>query len=54
MELEWKLDGLEQYTRRDDLIITGLEVKHRTYAKAAANKITTEDAPQEELLTLEK
>lgn len=53
-ELERKLDDMEQYTRRDDLIITGLEVKHQTYAKAAANQITTEDAPQEELLTLEK
>lgn len=41
---------LEQCTRRDDLVITGL--KHRIYTSVAANINTTEDASQEELLIL--
>lgn len=53
-ELEQKVDDLEQYTRRDDLVITGLDVKHRSYARVAANINTTEDSPHEELLTLEQ
>ena len=34
--LEDRVDELEQYTRKDDLIITGLKVKHRSYARAAS------------------
>ncbi|XP_061600804.1 uncharacterized protein LOC133463332 isoform X3 [Cololabis saira] len=34
--------------------MSGLETRHRTYARATANLETTEDAPQEELLTLEQ
>lgn len=38
------------------LLITGLETKHRSYARVVANgnRHVTEDAPQEELLTLEQ
>ncbi|XP_056138356.1 THAP domain-containing protein 2-like [Lampris incognitus] len=55
--LEQRIDDLEQYSRADDLIISGLATKHRSYARAAA---TTTDhfgedfAPFEELRTLEQ
>ncbi|XP_055084240.1 coiled-coil domain-containing protein 13 [Periophthalmus magnuspinnatus] len=49
-----RVDELEQYTRREDLIISGLETRHRTYARAAANADTSEDAPRGELLSLEQ
>lgn len=52
--LEQRIDELEQYTRRDDLVITGIKTRHRTYARAAANAETTEDAPREELQSLEQ
>ena len=35
-ELEKRLDEVEQYTRMEDVIISGLKVKPRTYARAAA------------------
>lgn len=54
VELEKKVDDLEQYTRRDELVITGLDLKHRTYARVTANINTTEDSSQEELETLEQ
>lgn len=54
--LQQRVDDLEQYTRAGDLIITGLETHHRTYARATANDKNTqgEDAPLEELQTLER
>lgn len=52
--LEQRVDELEQSTKRDSLVLTGLETQHRTYARATAKSETTEDAPQEELLTLEQ
>ena len=52
--LEKRIDDLEQYTRMDDLIITGLETKHQTYARAATNANKGEDAPAHELHTLEQ
>lgn len=36
------------------MVLTGLETRHHSYAQATANLDTTEDAPQEELLTLEQ
>lgn len=33
--LEKRIDDLEQHTIMNDLIITGLETKHRTYARVA-------------------
>jgi hypothetical protein len=35
-ELESRIDDLEQYTRKEDLIVTGLEIK-RTFAEAVVN-----------------
>lgn len=51
-ELEQRVDELEQYTRREDLAITGLEIRHKSYTQATANLSSTEDAPEEDLLTL--
>ncbi|CAL8378735.1 unnamed protein product [Boreogadus saida] len=34
--LENRVDDLEQYSRMNDLIISGLRTKHRSYARAAA------------------
>ncbi len=50
--LERRVDELEQYTRMEDLIISGLETKHRTYASTVARD--GEAALPEELQTLEK
>lgn len=50
--LEQRVDDLEQFTRAGD-IITGLETKHRSYARATASDTAGEDAPPEELQTLE-
>ncbi len=36
--LERRVDELEQYTRMEDLIISGLETKHRTYAKYSGQR----------------
>lgn len=51
--LEERIDDLEQYSRGNDLIITGLDTRHRSYARAAASDQQGMDAPPEELLTLE-
>ena len=53
--LEDRVHDLEQYTRKDDLIITGLRVKHRTYARAADTDEgqTGDTAPEAKLNTLE-
>ncbi|CAL9695121.1 unnamed protein product [Knipowitschia caucasica] len=54
-ELEKRVDQLEQYTRMDDVIITGLSVKPRSYAKAAAGgRNVSADADTEDLQTLER
>lgn len=55
--LESRIEDLEQYSRIDDIIITGLATKHQTYARAtatASNANTDAEAPQEELATLEE
>lgn len=52
--LEQRVDELEQYARREDLVTTGLETPHRSYAWATANLDMTEDAWQEELQTREQ
>lgn len=54
--LEQRVDDLEQYSRADDIVITGLETKHRSYARAAdpAGDQQGEDALPEELHTLEQ
>ena len=53
-ELERKVDDLEQYTKMEDLVITGLETTHRTYAWITAGDREGEDAPRGELHTLEQ
>lgn len=36
-ELERRVDDLEQYTRMEDLVVSGLETTHRTCTRAAAD-----------------
>lgn len=53
-ELERRVDDLEQYSRREEVIISGLKTTHRTYARVASGETTTEDAPQGEMQSLEQ
>lgn len=55
MELENRIDNLEQYSRMEDVIVTGLSIKPRSYAKAATDgRIISEDADTSDLISLEK
>lgn len=45
---------MEQCTRTDDLVISGLETTHRTYTQTTADDKEGEDAPRGELRTLEQ
>lgn len=49
-------DDLEQHSRTEDVMISGLETKHRSHASAAAaaGEKDAEDAAQEELQSLER
>lgn len=49
-----RIDDLEQYTRMEDLIISGLETTHPTFASTVARDKVGEDSLPEELQTLEK
>lgn len=49
--LENRVADLEQYTRMNDLIITGLEIKPRTYARAAA---AAREPSEEDLVSVEQ
>ncbi|KAJ8358730.1 hypothetical protein SKAU_G00152550 [Synaphobranchus kaupii] len=42
--LEKRVDDLEQYTRMNDIIVTGLETKPRTYARAASKGIRVDSS----------
>uniref|UniRef100_A0A1A8EKW8 FP protein C-terminal domain-containing protein n=1 Tax=Nothobranchius korthausae TaxID=1143690 RepID=A0A1A8EKW8_9TELE len=53
-ELENRVEQLEQHARMEEVVISGLETTHRTYARAASGGNAGEDAPAEELLSLEK
>ena len=54
-QLEKRVQDLEQYTRKEDVIITGLKIKPRTFAKAVATGgIINEDAADEDLQTVER
>lgn len=53
-ELERRVDDLEQYTRMEDLVISGLETKHYSYARITAGDKEGEDAPRGEKLLLEQ
>ena len=53
--LEEKVDELEQYSRRENIIITGLKTLHRNYARASTQVISdahNQNAPEEELKNL--
>ena len=53
-ELERRMDEMEQYSRNENLVITGLNCRYKSYARASTNnsEIITEDT-EEELETLE-
>ena len=53
-ELERRVDDLEQYSRMDDLVISGLETTHRSYARITAGDKEGEEAPRGELHTFEQ
>lgn len=50
--LEGRLSDLEQYSRVNDVILTGLETKHQTYARVAASE--RGEPPEQELHFLEE
>ena len=53
--LEERVEDLEQYTRQDDVIITGLKTEHQTWARKVNNASVDNhaDAPASEIDTLE-
>ena len=53
-ELKRRVDELEQDTRMDDLVISGLETAHRTYARTPAGDEEGENAPRGGTCTLEQ
>lgn len=53
-ELERKVDDLEQYTRVNDVIVTGLNIKPRSYARAVAEENNGGEPVEEEMLSTEQ
>ena len=53
-DLERRVEDLEQYTRMEDLVISGLETKHYSYARITAGDNEGEDAPRGEKFLLEQ
>lgn len=54
-ELQKRVDELEQYTRADDVVISGLNIQAQSYAAAASStEERNEDAPQQETFILEE
>ena len=54
--LENKIDQLEQYTRKENIIITGMKTKHESWSRRVTSNDANsarENSPQEELETLE-
>ena len=52
--LETRVDELEQYTRKENVIISGLDVRHKSYSRVVANDDQQDDlAPDEEQRELE-
>lgn len=45
---------MELYSRKEDVLINGLETRHRSYAWATAGDSTGEIAPSSELTMLEQ
>ena len=55
VQLQARIDDLEQYTRSEDIIISGLNVQNRSYARVAtATEERGDDAVEEENLALEE
>ena len=52
--LEQRIDDMEQRSLARDVVITGLDVKHRSYARVTAGLNEGAEAPTEELQTLEQ
>ena len=55
--LQDRVEELEQYTRKENIIISGLRTRHMSYARATSNSATAasmDNAPQEETNALEK
>ena len=53
-DLERRIDDLEFYSHEDDLLISGLETRHRSYARATTRDSLGEDTPRGELNMLEQ
>ena len=55
LQLEEKIDDLEQYTRKDDIVIAGLLTRHLSYARAVSrgDEIHGENASSTEVDFLE-
>ena len=53
--LEKRVNDLEQYTRQDDIIISGYKSKHQTYARRAGSNLEVDNAnaPEDEKTNLE-
>ncbi|CAL8291098.1 unnamed protein product [Merluccius merluccius] len=47
--LDNRVADLEQYTRMNDIIVTGLQIKPRSYAKAASATVNNGDQEPNEL-----
>ena len=55
-KLTRRVDDLEQYTRREDIVISGLKTKHQSYARAVSSQgsaESNENAPNGEQQSLE-
>ena len=55
--LQDRVEELEQYTRKENIIISGLRTRHTSYARATSNSATAasnDNAPEEEINALEK
>ena len=55
VKLEKRVDDLEAYTRREDVVISGLRTRHKSYANAVKDdkEQVDENAPEKELASLE-
>ena len=53
-DLERRVDDMERYSCIDELIISGLETTHQTYARTMAGNKEEQDSPQSQLHSVEK
>ena len=54
VQLERRVDDLELYTRKEDVVISGLKTRHRSYASVTSREFQGDAAPLSELQTLEE